>query len=1172
MGALSSTTKTKIDSGRTSEFMATNSEYGRDIQEVYGTDRMEGNLIWWSNIRLVKSSSTTTSGGKGGGQKQKTTTTTFEYFVDLDVAFGAGLATDVVRIWMDGKIVYSKDTGAEIQGLNFRFYPGSETQLPDPLVEAAAGANQATANRGIVHIVFQNLNLADFGNRLPAISAEIAYSGSGEVFQETLELPYQYTQSLIVADGGASATANLFNTTNTVRFNDLQNLLILPTEWVSDASIEGSILLDLDTLAVSVLPAFETSDIFGGGGYCQGVHELTNDIVYVAKPNVSPPRLDIWLRDDLSGSEIYFTDISRIRGEVLDFNGIPFYAGNKASNGDLGDLGIEVINLATNASLATFAEQVGYSQLPVKRGRNASDLPSGVVAEAFGIYTNNNSLKIIQILVSSTGTVTITEAAEVLVTSIVPGATAWNFNPAYAVDRSNGNIYFQHTIDGNPYVWCFRIEALSEFSFFFDGEFGFYFLPADPILWVTEAPFVQLGATAIQKPDGTLHGTPASGTIGQTSLNKGFWVWSEQETSNLCAIDLAEGTFAIGFDGSISYPSIGQGYTPSIAPTRFHWHDATKTLIGVVDTPSSPVDQGLYITRFSFSSSTEMDVRSTVRTMCVRAGLDLADIDVSNLPSTFPGVRSFKREGRSKASDGVANIIELLAYNAAEIDGQIVFAPKGQAASATIPEDDLVRNGSTEGETYVRASTRERDLPRVFEVNYSDSDNAYQPGVQRGQRPGNPVSSVSSDNIDSFDYSGAGKADAFQAAATRELYSAWAEVDKLTYRLPPRYLRVAPTDTIALSTEEVIYTGRARVADIGADFTVDIEKVIEIDGQYVVVGVGNGGSAFQREILNTGPTTSYIMNLPLLNDVDSAGQSTSILYWAAGGAEVWPGAVLYRKSGSSIVTEQATSTADVASGVATSILPDPTTTTRFEDSSVSLTFNVLFGEDQFESTTVLNVLAGANALAVIKANGDTEIIQYTTAVFLDTNTVRVSGLLRGRRGTEPYATGHGANETVVLLSTLTAALISNPATDVGTPQTYIAPTIGQLVENSLEIFFTPRGEDLKPYSPVHLALTNPGTPDGVDISWVRRTRIGGELTDLVDAPLSEVTESYEVDILDAPGGAVLRTLTSSTQSVNYSAANITTDFGSLPATLDVVVYQLSAAVGRGKPAIASLET
>ena len=72
-------------------------------------------------------------------------------------------------------------------------------------------------------------------------------------------------------------------------------------------------------------------------------------------------------------------------------------------------------------------------------------------------------------------------------------------------------------------------------------------------------------------------------------------------------------------------------------------------------------------------------------------------------------------------------------------------------------------------------------------------------------------------------------------------------------------------------------------------------------------------------------------------------------------------------------------------------------------------------------------------------------------------------------------------------------------------------------------------------------------------------------------PLAEGLEAYEVDILGGPGGAVKRTLSSTSPSVTYANADILADFGAVPPELSVVVYQLSAVIGRGFPRAVTLE-
>jgi hypothetical protein len=91
----------------------------------------------------------------------------------------------------------------------------------------------------------------------------------------------------------------------------------------------------------------------------------------------------------------------------------------------------------------------------------------------------------------------------------------------------------------------------------------------------------------------------------------------------------------------------------------------------------------------------------------------------------------------------------------------------------------------------------------------------------------------------------------------------------------------------------------------------------------------------------------------------------------------------------------------------------------------------------------------------------------------------------------------------------------------------------------------------------------------LNLAWRRRTRLNATWRDYVDAPLGEDAESYSIDILSG-GGAVLRTISASTNSAQYTAAQQTTDFGAPQAAIPVNLYQVSSRVGRGYVAAATL--
>ena len=133
------------------------SREGVGIPSVYGRMRVAGQVIWASRFREHK---TTQSAGSKGGPR----VTTYDYTVSLAVALGEGPVMAVQRAWANGEVF-------DLSQVTYRFYPGDETQDADPLIEMIEG--EAPAYRGTAYLVFEDLPLDDFGNRIPQLSFEI---------------------------------------------------------------------------------------------------------------------------------------------------------------------------------------------------------------------------------------------------------------------------------------------------------------------------------------------------------------------------------------------------------------------------------------------------------------------------------------------------------------------------------------------------------------------------------------------------------------------------------------------------------------------------------------------------------------------------------------------------------------------------------------------------------------------------------------------------------------------------------------------------------------------------------------------------------------------------------------------------------------------------------------
>ena len=156
-----------VDVGRVDRFRLMGASEGTAIGQVYGRARVSGQVIWAS--RFLEG--TKRSGGGKGSPKPKTTE--FSYSVSLAVALCEGEITRVGRIWADG-IEVARDT------LNMRVYPGSEEQLPDAKIEAVEGVGKSPAYRGTAYVVFEDLALGPFGNRVPQFSFEVVRAAQGE--------------------------------------------------------------------------------------------------------------------------------------------------------------------------------------------------------------------------------------------------------------------------------------------------------------------------------------------------------------------------------------------------------------------------------------------------------------------------------------------------------------------------------------------------------------------------------------------------------------------------------------------------------------------------------------------------------------------------------------------------------------------------------------------------------------------------------------------------------------------------------------------------------------------------------------------------------------------------------------------------------------------------------
>jgi hypothetical protein len=200
----------RIEGARLDTLRITSATEGAVIPRLYGRMRMGGNIIWATDFR-EETKTTTQGGGKGGGGG-KVKTTEYLYYASFAVALCEGPITGIGRIWADGKPM-------DLSGVTWRWYPGDEAQTADPFIAARMGAASTPAYRGTAYVVFEELALSTYGNRLPQLSFEVfrplADPDTAEGLTRAVTMipasgEFTYaTQAIRKTDGGATVPENL---------------------------------------------------------------------------------------------------------------------------------------------------------------------------------------------------------------------------------------------------------------------------------------------------------------------------------------------------------------------------------------------------------------------------------------------------------------------------------------------------------------------------------------------------------------------------------------------------------------------------------------------------------------------------------------------------------------------------------------------------------------------------------------------------------------------------------------------------------------------------------------------------------------------------------------------------------------------------------------------------
>ncbi len=1252
-----------VETGRIETFRLQGVSEGVPVPRVMGRMRIAGQLIWSSRFRENVTTSST-GGGKATGSP-KVTTKSYSYSISIAFALGEGVVSKVGRIWADGQEI-------DRSSVNLAFYPGDDAQGPDPTIAAIEGLENAPSYRGTSYVVFEDLDLAPFGNRIPQFNFEVFRKAQPE--HATLDDPAQHVQGVCLIPGtgeyslattpvhypgefGANRSANV----NTGRGStdvvhaledmalDLPNVgaVSLVVSWFGDDLRCGNCQLQpkveqsdvdgvpmpwsvcgVDRSAAQVVSTLDGRPVFGGtpddAAVLEGIQEIKDngqDVVFY--PFIL---MDIQAGNGLGDpwSDNVDQPVMPWRGRITTQEA----PGRAGSTDQTAAAGIEVAAFFGTAQVSDFAVvdgavvYTGPAEWSYRRFilhyAFLCQIAGGI--SAFNIGSEMRGLTQIRDAATSFPAVTALvqlaqDVRSVLGAGVKIGYAAdWSEYFGYHPADGSGDVFFHldplwslseidyigidnymplsdwrddlgHLDEGFGSVYALEylrknVAGGEGFDWYYpsdldrdaqnrvpitDGAYGedWVFRYKDLVNWWQQPHYNRIGGLRETTPTGwTPESKPFRFTeLGCPAVDKGtnqpnvFYDPKSSESSLPYYSNGSEDTFMQAQYLRAIYGYWQEGANNPISSLYFGpMLDLENSHVWAWDARPWPEfpnrlevwSDGENHARGHWLSGRfgEQSLAAIVSEICEVSGL--SDIDVSKLYGNTTG---FAMRATQTGRQSLQPLMMAFDFSAYEVDGVLHFHNRREEIAFSAVEKDLVFSNA---DTPVVAKTRQPEAETAgrVRVGFWDKSRDYQTGTAQFIMADDPSVATSSVELPVV----------MTEAAARNIASRWlvdsaVARDEIKLALPPSVRHVTVGDVIKLADGRTDASYRVeRIEEQGARMIEAIRMEQKVFKHKDITSVVAGTSTPSVAL----PLHSVFLDLPLLRE----NQNPAAPYIVATG-KPWPGgaAVYSAPSDDGYTLNTVAQQPGIVGVTLTGLQAGPL---GLWQEGVSL--GVRISQGSLHSCSALGVLNGANALAIGGGHG-WEIIQFRSASLQGDGSYLLSGFLRGQLGSDIPASWPAGSQIVVLDDKLTQLNLADG--DRGLECHYRIGPVNKPVSDSsythqIAAF---EGVALRPYAPVHLRVNDLAGGDK-SISWVRRTRIGGDSWQGMEVPLGEASELYRVRVIEA--GTVLREAFTSLPAWTYLAADILADAAGAGAVVEVV--QVSESFGPGMAAVADINT
>ena len=540
---------------------------------------------------------------------------------------------------------------------------------------------------------------------------------------------------------------------------------------------------------------------------------------------------------------------------------------------------------------------------------------------------------------------------------------------------------------------------------------------------------------------------------------------------------------------------------------------------------------------------------ATIEKLCDYAGIttyDTSALDPAVLVNTTIA-----------SSTTVRNILDILSrtYHFSMVDsgGTLKFIPVDSNAAAVSLDQytdiGFVQNGGTLGAPYFVKRIQGNDLPKAIELTYMSETNAHNEFTQRV--PADPfyeegtvvklsVPVTLDDN------------EAYQIAE-RIFVNSHLERTTYTFTSTYKFIKLEPGDFVDIpdvGTLRIIRVDEKQdglltftCTDAGPDRTILAES-------------SSINAATPPTYTDVTPSIGYSAGLSVeLPPMDSSDVEPRISLFPHGfGAAGWQGCSIHISSDGGLnydnfspAYNQAT-WGRIGSGAVGSV----SDVDVWDESTV---ISVELKSGTLSSVTELEVLNGSNwALC-----GE-EIIGFKNATLVSGTTYNLSGLLRGRRGTDVYVSTHVNTEVFILLD---GAQVEFPYSIDQKETTFFVKfvTIGSDISKATAYSFKPNLKSRRPWAPANLVATN--TANTWNIGWTARNQFNGEMVDSGTVTKPFQFGGYVMQVLNPGNDAVVRSVVQQTDTFVYNETLQIQDFGSTQSLIKIRVAQTDLDTGTG---------